>query len=119
MHNDVTDETRKLMSETGTALGSPSRDGSDGGDSGGGRGDGAGGAGGGGRRRNPERPNRIRNIGTFYKQVIAELRKVIWPTRKELVTYTTVVVVFVLVMVAIVAVFDLLFGKGVLAVFGQ
>ena len=62
---------------------------------------------------------RIRNIGTFYKQVVAELRKVIWPTRKELVTYTTVVVFFVLVMVAVVAVFDLAFGKGVLAVFGE
>ena len=70
-------------------------------------------------RRDPGRPNRIRSIGVFYKQVIAELRKVIWPTRKELVTYTTVVVVFVLVMVAVVAVFDLVFGKAVLAVFGQ
>jgi preprotein translocase subunit SecE len=62
---------------------------------------------------------RIRNIGTFYKQVVAELRKVIWPTRKELVTYTTVVVVFVLIITAIVAVFDLAFGKAVLAIFGQ
>ena len=66
-----------------------------------------------------ERPGRVRGIGTFYKQVVAELRKVIWPTRKELVTYTTVVVVFVLIMVSIVAVFDLVFGKGVLAVFGE
>jgi preprotein translocase subunit SecE len=62
---------------------------------------------------------RIRNIGTFYKQVVSELRKVIWPTRKELVTYTTVVVVFVLIITSIVAVFDLAFGKGVLAVFGE
>ena len=34
-------------------------------------------------------------ISLFYRQVVAELRKVIWPTRKELVTYTTVVLVFV------------------------
>ena len=65
-----------------------------------------------------ERTGRIRGIGTFYRQVVSELRKVIWPTRKELVTYTTVVVVFVLIMVTIVAIFDLVFGKGVLAVFG-
>ncbi len=71
-----------------------------------------------GRRRDGG-PGRIRSIGVFYKQVVAELRKVIWPTRKELVTYTTVVVVFVLIMVAVVAVFDLIFGKGVLAVFGE
>jgi preprotein translocase subunit SecE len=69
--------------------------------------------------RGSDRPGRIRNIGTFYKQVVSELRKVIWPTRKELVTYTTVVVVFVLIITAIVAVFDLAFGKGVLAIFGN
>ena len=93
-----------MSDSTGTALGSPSR--GDGGD--------------GGRvSRGADRPGRIRNIGTFYKQVIAELRKVIWPTRKELVTYTTVVVVFVLIITAIVAVFDLAFGKAVLAIFGE
>jgi preprotein translocase subunit SecE len=94
-----------VSDSTGTAaLGSPSRDGSGGTDR---------------VNRDPNRPSRIRNIGTFYKQVVAELRKVIWPTRKELVTYTTVVVVFVLIITAIVAVFDLAFGKAVLAVFGQ
>ena len=97
-----------MSDSTGTALGSPSRDGSGGTDR---------------VSRDPNRQpgpgGRIRNIGTFYKQVVAELRKVIWPTRKELVTYTSVVVVFVLIMVAVVAVFDLAFGKAVLAVFGQ
>ncbi|MBT2210351.1 MULTISPECIES: preprotein translocase subunit SecE [Actinomadura] len=39
----------------------------------------------------------------FVRQVIAELRKVIWPTRRELITYTTVSLVFVLVMVGIVS----------------
>ena len=34
-------------------------------------------------------------ISLFYRQVLAELRKVIWPTRKELITYTTVVIFFV------------------------
>ncbi len=70
-----------------------------------------------GRRRDGG-PGRIRSIGVFYKQVVAELRKVIWPTRKELITYTTVVVVFVLVMVVIVSAFDFAFSQGVLAVFG-
>ena len=61
----------------------------------------------------------MRSIGTFYRQVVAELRKVIWPTRNELVTYTSVVVVFVMVMVAIVSVFDFAFGQAVLKVFGD
>ena len=43
----------------------------------------------------------------------------IWPTRRELITYTTVVIVFVAVVATIVAVFDLIFAKGVLAVFGN
>ena len=54
----------------------------------------------------------------FLRQVIVELRKVIWPTRKELITYTTVVIVFVVIIAAIVAVFDYAFTKGVLAIFG-
>ncbi len=54
----------------------------------------------------------------FLREVVAELRKVIWPGRKELITYTTVVIVFVAVMVALVAGLDILFAQGVLAVFG-
>ena len=57
-------------------------------------------------------------LSLFYRQVLAELRKVIWPTRRELITYTTVVIVFVAVMVALVAGLDIAFAQGVLAVFG-
>ncbi|MDA8323909.1 MAG: preprotein translocase subunit SecE [Actinomycetota bacterium] len=46
------------------------------------------------------------------------MRKVIWPTRKELVTYTTVAVVFILITVAIVTASDYGFTKLVAAVFG-
>jgi preprotein translocase subunit SecE len=55
----------------------------------------------------------------FIREVVAELRKVIWPTRKELLTYTAVVVAFVAVMLTIVAVLDFAFAKGVLWVFGN
>jgi preprotein translocase subunit SecE len=64
-------------------------------------------------------PGRIRRIGTFYRQVIAELRKVIWPTRRELLTYTSVVLVFVFFMLLVVAALDFAFSQGVLAVFGE
>src|SRR5438105_5016145 len=57
-------------------------------------------------------------IGGFFREVVSELRKVIWPTRKELLTYTTIVVGFVTVMTAIVAGFDYGFGKGILWAFG-
>ncbi|GAA0795276.1 preprotein translocase subunit SecE [Spirilliplanes yamanashiensis] len=58
-------------------------------------------------------------IGRFFREVVAELRKVIWPTRKELLTYTAVVVSFLSVITAIVVGLDYAFAKGVLWVFGN
>ncbi|MGN9810813.1 preprotein translocase subunit SecE [Micromonospora sp. BQ11] len=58
-------------------------------------------------------------IARFIREVVAELRKVIWPTRKELLTYTAVVVAFVTVVTALVVGFDYVFAKGVLWVFGD
>jgi preprotein translocase subunit SecE len=54
----------------------------------------------------------------FFRQVLAELRKVIWPTRDQLVTYLLVVLVFVLFMIAIVSVLDYAFGTAAFKVFG-
>jgi preprotein translocase subunit SecE len=54
----------------------------------------------------------------FFRQMVSELRKVIWPTRKELVTYTVVCLVFVVFMVVIVTSLDYGFTKLVFAVFG-
>jgi preprotein translocase subunit SecE len=54
----------------------------------------------------------------FVREVVQELRKVVWPTRRELVTYTTVALVFILIMVAIVTSLDYGFTKLVLVVFG-
>jgi preprotein translocase subunit SecE len=65
-----------------------------------------------------ERGSLFARIALFYRQVVAELSKVIWPTQKELVTYTTVVIVFVASLTLIVAILDYLFGKAVFAVFG-
>jgi preprotein translocase subunit SecE len=59
-----------------------------------------------------------RSLLRFLREVVAELRKVIWPGRRELITYTTVVIVFVAFIVALVAGLDLLFAQGVIAVFG-
>ncbi len=54
----------------------------------------------------------------FFRQIVGELRKVIWPTRKELVTYTVVCLTFVLFMVIIVTSLDYGFTKLVFEVFG-
>ena len=57
-------------------------------------------------------------IALFIRQVIGELRKVVTPTRKELVSYTAVVLIFVIIMMALVYGLDMLFALAVNFVFG-
>ena len=57
-------------------------------------------------------------VGLFYRQVVSELTKVVWPTRKQLSTYTAVVLVFVSFVIAVVSVLDLILTKIVFWVFG-
>ena len=59
-----------------------------------------------------------RALALFIRQVTAELRKVIWPTRNELVTYTAAALIFIAVMSAIVLSLDYGFTKLVFWVFG-
>lgn len=59
------------------------------------------------------------NPVTFYRQVVAELRKVVWPTQQQLITYFIVVMVFVVVIMSFVSLLDLGFGKAVFAIFGD
>ena len=58
-------------------------------------------------------------VYNYLKQVVAELRKVIWPNRKQMVTYTGVVLAFLVFMVALIAGSDYGFAKLVLLVFGE
>lgn len=57
-------------------------------------------------------------IVLFIQQVLAELKKVTTPTRKELINYTLVVLGFVVVMMALVWVFDQAFGWVTVFIFG-
>ena len=40
----------------------------------------------------------FKRTALFFRQVVAELRKVIWPTRKEPLSYTWIVLIFVVIM---------------------
>jgi preprotein translocase subunit SecE len=57
-------------------------------------------------------------VWTFLQQVVAELRKVIWPNRKQMINYTAVVLVFLAFMVALIGLVDLGLAKLVMLVFG-
>jgi preprotein translocase subunit SecE len=57
-------------------------------------------------------------VYNYLKQVVAELRKVIWPNRKQMGTYTSVVLAFLVFMVALIGLVDLGLARLVLLVFG-
>nr|WP_239565555.1 preprotein translocase subunit SecE [Brevibacillus fulvus] len=62
----------------------------------------------------------FRRTGSFFGDVISELKKVRWPNRKELTTYTVVVLVtvvllavfFFVVDLGISSLIELILGKG-------
>ena len=54
----------------------------------------------------------------FVREVGGELKKVNWPTRPEVVAYSTVVLVASIVAAALIFAMDFVFTKGVLALYG-
>ncbi|MCU1406049.1 MAG: preprotein translocase subunit SecE [Glaciihabitans sp.] len=71
------------------------------------------------RKERADRRSPFSRLVIFLRQVINELRKVVTPTRKELVSYTGVVLIFVVIMMVLVSVLDLGFGNLVGWVFGD
>ncbi|KXO89345.1 preprotein translocase subunit SecE [Tsukamurella pseudospumae] len=58
-------------------------------------------------------------IWLYIRQVVAELRKVIWPTRSQMVNYTIIVLLFVVILTAMISLLDLGFAKLMLWAFGK
>lgn len=56
--------------------------------------------------------------GQFLREVILELRKVVTPTRKELINYTAVVLAFVVIVMALITGLDFVIGLVTGFVFG-
>lgn len=56
--------------------------------------------------------------GQFVREVVAELQKVAWPTRQEVVAYSVVVLVSVIVITTLIFGLDYVFTNAVLALFG-
>ncbi len=70
------------------------------------------------RKPGDEPSNPIVYVFNYLKQVVAELRKVIWPNRKQMGSYTSVVLAFLVFMVTLIGLVDLGLAKLVLLVFG-
>ena len=120
-------ETKRMMQRQGQmeADGSPAtrRAPAGGGQGGGGRGgvrtSGAGGRGG---ARSPGRGPSGRKRTTpvqFTREVRDEMRQVAWPSRGELINYTSVVVTTLVIMISLIFVLNLGFGKLITLLFSK
>ena len=69
------------------------------------------------RAKGDKKPNVYARFVLFVRQIIAELKKVVTPTRSELVNYTIVVLVFVAVIMAFITGIDFGLGKLMLWLF--
>ena len=71
-------------------------------------------------KKSSDEPSRnpILFVVNYLKQVVAELRKVIWPNRKQMVSYTTVVLIFLAFMVALIGGVDFGLARLITLVFG-
>ena len=60
-----------------------------------------------------KKPSIFKRIGSFFKEVKVEtLKRIVWPTRKQVVNNTIVVLVTVVVVFALVAVLDFVFNTS-------
>ncbi|MET7292283.1 preprotein translocase subunit SecE [Streptomyces griseoloalbus] len=60
----------------------------------------------------------LKRLALFYRQIVAELRKVVWPTRNQLTSYTIAVIIFVVLMIGLVTLIDYGLSNAAKYVFG-
>jgi preprotein translocase subunit SecE len=56
----------------------------------------------------PSKPSLWNKLGKFVREVRSEMRKVSWPNRKELITYTVVVIITVIIVALFTSVVDVI-----------
>jgi preprotein translocase subunit SecE len=59
----------------------------------------------------------MKKIVQFFKDSYSELRKVVWPTREDVIASTKVVLISTLVMACVLGLFDYLIDVGITVVF--
>ena len=53
----------------------------------------------------------VKGIGRKFREMFYELKKVTWPTKKDMINYSVGVLVFIVIMGVIIGVIDLGAGK--------
>jgi preprotein translocase subunit SecE len=74
------------------------------------------------RRSQPAQPQRRApkqrtSIRQFFREVREEMRQVSWPTRTELINYTTITVMVLVIMISLIFGLNFIFGKFILFLF--
>ncbi len=59
-----------------------------------------------------KKPKQKGKVAKFFKEVFGEIKKVTWPTPKELISYTATVIVFIAIFAVIIGLLDLAFSGG-------
>lgn len=59
-----------------------------------------------------KKPNILQRWSKFFREVFGELKKVTWPTTKELVSYTATVLAFIFLIAVMIGILDFGFSKG-------
>ena len=56
--------------------------------------------------------NWFKGIGKFFRDTVSEMKKGVWPSKKQIINNTIVVIVVVIIASLVVLALDLLFGFG-------
>ena len=67
----------------------------------------------------PGKPSIFARFGKWWRELKAEVRKIVWPTRQQTINNVLVVIAAVLIVGVFVWVLDLVFGGVVAAVIGM
>jgi preprotein translocase subunit SecE len=70
-------------------------------------------------RPESEQVSLLRRIFNYIREVRGELRKVAWPTRPEVIRYSSIVLVTIIVLTTLIFGLDYLFAKGIFFLFDQ
>lgn len=63
--------------------------------------------------KKPKKERKSGRIKQFFKEVMGELKKLSWPSKKDLASYTLTVIAFIAVMAIVIYVLDLAFSEGI------
>lgn len=63
-------------------------------------------------KKKNEKPGFFARIKNYFRSVKSEMKRVVWPSKKELINYSVAVCVSLLVVGVVIALLDMLIGEG-------